>query len=45
MDIIRNGLLKRDAKAQADAHTALDFIVALLDRDYNLYSDRRLHGE
>lgn len=45
LDIIRNGLLKRDAKAQTDAHTALDFIVAILDRDYNLYSERRLNGE
>ena len=37
LDVLRNGLLRRDARALADAHTALDFIVALLDRDYALY--------
>jgi hypothetical protein len=45
LDIIRNGLLRHDAQAQADAHAALDFIVAVLDRDYNLYVERKLRGD
>lgn len=44
LDLVRQGLLKTDAKTRADAHTALDFIVAVLDRDYGLYrgEDRRV---
>jgi hypothetical protein len=42
LDIIRNGLLK--GKAQADAHAALDFLVAVIDRDYALYRAEKLRG-
>ena len=33
------------ARAEADARAALDFITALLERDYNLYPERQLHGD
>lgn len=37
LDVVRHGLLRKDATATMDAHAALDFIVAILARDYGLY--------
>lgn len=44
LDVIGVGLGSRNAKERADAQAALDFIAELLDRDYNLYPERRFNG-
>jgi hypothetical protein len=42
LDVIGIGLGSKNAKERANAQAALDFIGELLDRDYNLYPERRL---
>jgi hypothetical protein len=42
---LERGIARGNIEKFADAKAALDFIAALLERDYNLYPERQLHGE
>jgi hypothetical protein len=42
---IERGIARGKIEQFKDAQAALDFITALLERDYNLYPERQLHGD
>jgi hypothetical protein len=44
LDAIERGITRGKIEQFADAKAALDFVSALLERDYNLYPERKLYG-
>jgi hypothetical protein len=44
LEAIEKGISRGKIEKFADAMAALDFITALLERDYNLYPERRMNG-
>ena len=44
LDAIERGIARGKIEHFKEAQAALDFITALLERDYNLYPERKLHG-
>jgi hypothetical protein len=42
---IERGFARGKIEHFKEAQSALDFVSALLERDYNLYPERKLHGE
>jgi hypothetical protein len=42
---IERGIARGKIEQFKDAQAALDFITALLERDYNLYPERNLRGD
>jgi hypothetical protein len=45
LSALERGLSRGKIEHFADAKAALDFVSALLERDYNLYPERQLHGD
>lgn len=45
LDAIHHGIAQGKGRIPTDARAALEFVEALLDRDYHLYPERKIHGQ